>query len=155
MDSSFEATLLATSTALQLQRKRGRRHLRSSIFKAFKRSKRGKKGSHRRDGSPAALVQSIVRMIGAVTDTEEPVGESQRAVVDWARDAITYFANARNEQGRQGVQTMQKTLQQSFGETSPSPSSFPSSFPSSSSRLPPEHVAEVLGLVDRLTNLLQ
>lgn len=153
MDSSFEATLLATSTALQLQRKRGRRHLLSSIFKGFKRGKRGKKGSHRRDSSPAALVQSIVRMIGAVTDTQEPVGESQRAVVDWARDAITYFANARNERARQGVQTMQTPLQP-FGETSSSFPSFPS-FPSSSSRLPPEHVAEVLGLVDRLTNLLQ
>ena len=112
-DDSFETTLAAASTAIHLQRKRARSQLGSS-------SKRGKKSS---------LGESLIRIVSAVTATEEPVSRGEREVVSWTRDAITRFAEARVERARVGQGGL--------------------------SRLPPEVAVDALLLIERLAGMLE
>lgn len=111
-EDSFETTLAAASAAMQLQRKRAR-----SLHSSRKRSKKN------------SLGESVIRMVSAVTDSEEPLSREDGEVVAWTRDAITRFAEARAERVRTGQGGL--------------------------SRLPPEVAVDALSLIERLASMLE
>lgn len=113
-EDSFETALAAASTAIQLQRKRARSQL---VHSSGKRSKKN------------SLGESVIRMVSAVTDSEQPLSREDGEVVAWTRDAITRFAEARAERVRTGQGGL--------------------------SRLPPEVAVDALSLIERLASMLE
>lgn len=86
-------------------------------------------GSSSKRGKKSSLGESLIRIVSAVTATEEPVSRGEREVVSWTRDAITRFAEARVERARVGQGGL--------------------------SRLPPEVAVDALLLIERLAGMLE
>lgn len=75
------------------------------------------------------MVESIIRMVSAVTNAEEPLCREDGEVVEWTRDTITRYAEARAERARAGQGGL--------------------------SRLPPEVAVDALSLIERLAGMLE